>query len=138
MSATLPATAQLSVTSTPENDDYLHVNVTLRGEKKQTNLKALIDSGATMNFLSKEFAEEQKIRLYEYEKLIPLFNVDGTRNQAGDLTHYAKLWIRVGKHEAKERIPVTNTGIETLIMGYEWLERHNPEINWRSGDIGFT
>ena len=22
-------------------------------------------------------------------------------------------------------------------MGYEWLEKHNPEVDWRSGDLGF-
>ena len=97
--------------STTKYEDCLHIDVTLRGEERQTKLKALVDSGATMTFLNEEFARKKKMRLYKYERPIPLFNVDGTRNQAGPITHYTWLWVKVGDHETKERIPIHQENI---------------------------
>ena len=34
-------------------------------------------------------------------KPVPVLNVDGTRNQEGDITHYVLLTVSVGKHAEK-------------------------------------
>ena len=33
---------------------------------------------------------------------------------------------------------ICNLGKVNLIIGYTWLKKHNPEINWNTGEIEFT
>ncbi|KIM58954.1 hypothetical protein SCLCIDRAFT_75643, partial [Scleroderma citrinum Foug A] len=66
-----------------------------------------LDSSATGCFVDKSWA---------------LDNVDGTRNQEGDITHY--LWCAV---MCLGKLP--------LILGHDWLKKHNPDIDWTTGDI---
>jgi hypothetical protein len=32
---------------------------------------------------------------------------------------------------------VTNTGKTDLIVGFNWLQKHNPNVDWKTGDITF-
>ena len=49
---------------------------------------ALIDSGAGGTFLDETFARKHNIALTPLPKPIPVYNVDGTRNKQGAITHY--------------------------------------------------
>ena len=66
---------------------------------------------------------------------IPVLNVDGTRNQAGDITHFVSIIIKIGKHAEKLWCAVTCLGKTLLILGHTWLWKHNLDINWSSGKI---
>lgn len=33
---------------------------------------------------------------------------------------------------------VANIGRSDVIIGHNWLEKHNPEINWKTGEITFN
>ena len=68
-------------------------------------------------------------------KPILVLNVDGTRNQEGDITHYVLLTVGVGKHAEKLWCAVTCLGKVPLILGHDWLKKHNPNIDWTTGDI---
>ena len=41
---------------------------------------------------------------------IPVYNVDGTRNLAGDITHYAKIVIDFWGHREKVVAKITDLG----------------------------
>ena len=66
---------------------------------------------------------------------IPVLNVDGTRNQAGDIAHFVPIIIKIGKHAEKLWCAVTCLGKTLLILGHTWLWKHNLDINWSSGKI---
>ena len=68
-------------------------------------------------------------------KPVPVLNVDGTRNQEGDITHYVLLTVSVGKHAEKLWCAVTCLGKIPLILGHDWLKKHNPNIDWTTGDV---
>ena len=68
-------------------------------------------------------------------KPVLVLNVDGTRNQEGDMTHYVLLTVSVGKHAEKLWCAVTCLGKVPLILGHDWLKKHNPDIDWMTGDI---
>jgi hypothetical protein len=33
---------------------------------------------------------------------------------------------------------VCDLGKNNLIIGYTWLQKHNPEINWKTGEVEMT
>ena len=64
-----------------------------------------------------------------------MLNVDGTRNQAGDITHFVSVIIKIGKHAEKLWCAVTCLGKTPLILGHTWLRKHNPDVDWSSGKV---
>ena len=54
----------------------------------------------------------------------------------GDITHVAELGLMVGSHrEEKIIFTVADIGSEDLIIGIDWLRKHNPEIDWQEGEV---
>ena len=109
----------------------MHVDVTLQGEKRSITIPALVDSGTSHVFMSRQFAEQMNMRLLPFPEPIPLYNVDGSMNKEGSVTHYAVLRMTIEGHTNLQHIPVTNTGDERLIIGFEWLTKYNPDIDWK-------
>jgi len=89
-------------------------------------------------FIDKKFAEGNGITMRLLDKLIRVHNVDGTLNQGGSITHEVTLMLSPKGHKKKAVFEVCNLGKSTVIIGYTWLQKHNPTINWKTGDIKFT
>ncbi|KAG6327982.1 hypothetical protein ID866_11107 [Astraeus odoratus] len=86
------------------------------------SVSALLDSGATDCFVDKRWAQEKHLRLLPLPKKVPVLNVDGTTNCAGEVSH--------GVH-----LLATNLGKTPMILGHTWLQTHNPEIDWVTGKV---
>ena len=69
---------------------------------------------------------------------IPVYNVDGTCNSAGDITHCAKIVIDFQGHREMVVAEITNLGRHQMILGYTWLKHHNPDIDWETGQVRMT
>ena len=69
---------------------------------------------------------------------IVLYNIDGTLNKAGTITHVARLWLQVGSFDELVEFLVTNISTEDVMLGIPWLREVNPQINWREGKITFN
>jgi len=102
------------------------------------DVKALLDSGATGMFIDKKFAEGNGIAMQSLDKPIQVYNVDGTLNQGGLITHEVILMMSHKGHKEKAVFEVCDLGKSTIIIGYTWLEKHNPTVDWKTGDIKFT
>jgi hypothetical protein len=68
-------------------------------------------------------------------KPIPVYNVDGTANDAGAITDIADVILRYENHSERTQLVVMCLGKQSLILGYNWLCNHNPEINWQTKDV---
>ncbi|PBK62708.1 hypothetical protein ARMSODRAFT_895345 [Armillaria solidipes] len=53
--------------------------------------KALIDSGCTGSSIHHNFVKNHGIPIYKMASPIPVYNADGSRNKAGEITAYAEL-----------------------------------------------
>ena len=111
------------------------VPIEVQGPAFPIKVDALLDSGATGCFIDKSWALERRIELKPLKNPIPVLNVDGTRNQAGDITHFVSIIIKIGKHAEKLWCAVTCLGKTPLILGHTWLRKHNPDVDWSSGKI---
>ena len=89
----------------------------------------MIDSGATALFLDRKFVEKNRIFKHPLSKEIAVHNIDGTKNKAGSITHYARLKLKVGQTEETTEFLITDLGPEKLILGLPWLKRVNPQID---------
>ena len=113
----------------------VRILVQVRGPVNTIEVKALLDSGATGCFIDKSWALGRCLCLSKLVKPVPVLNVNGTRNQEGDIRHYVLLTVGVGKHAEKLWCAVTCLGKVPLILGHDWLKKHNPNIDWTTSDV---
>jgi len=71
---------------------------------------ALVDSGATENFIDQETIKKLKLRTKKLETLVGLRNIDGTFNKSRQITHYLNLLVSRGTKKNSECFYVTNLG----------------------------
>jgi hypothetical protein len=94
---------------------------------------ALLDSGATENFMDQRMISQLKIGTKQLPTPRKVHNVDGTENWSGTITEYCSLWIRIGACEALQRFFITNLGHNRAIFSYPWLKFFNPRVDWTQG-----
>ena len=63
------------------------------------------------------------------------FNVDGTLNRHGTITHACDLLVSKGKKKEWQQFFVTNLGWDQLLFGYPWFKAFKPEIDWENGTL---
>ncbi len=97
--------------------------------------EVLIDSGATDNFISKNLLHQLKIGYLPVETPIKIWNVDGTHNQDGAISHFTDLQVRTGTGTKTLRFLITNLGRDKVILGYPWLTAFEPVIHWRDATL---
>ncbi len=97
--------------------------------------EVLIDSGATDNFISKNILQRLKIRYLPVEKPIKIWNVDGTHNQDGAISHFTDLQVQTGSDTRILRFLITNLGKDEVILGYPWLTAFEPIIHWKDATL---
>ena len=107
----------------------VRIPVRVWGPVNTIEVKALLDSGATGCFVDKSWALDRHLQLSKLMKPVPVLNIDGTRNQEGDITHYVLLTVGIGKHAEKLWCAVTCLGKVPLILGHDWLKKHNSDID---------
>ena len=101
-------------------------------------IPALLDSGANTTFIDKAVAERLGLSLEALTNPICVFNVDGSRNLAGDVTHAVNITVDFLGHREELHAEVTNLRKNSLILGYTWLKKHNPSIDWEKGMVKFN
>jgi len=52
--------------------------------------------------------------------------------------HYVLLTIHIGKHAEKLWCAVMCLGKVPLIHGHNWLQKHNPNIDWVTSKVNLT
>ena len=58
-------------------------------------------------------------------------------NEGGPIHHVVNLRLQIDDHDEVFPFAVTKTGKSDIIIGFEWLRKHNPMIDWQSGSISF-
>jgi hypothetical protein len=97
---------------------------------------ALIDSGATDNFIHPNFAKRMGLAPCALEKPQKIWNVDNTENQEGMITHYLDLDVETNCTHKDMQFYITNIGKEDVLLGYPWLAAFKPRFNWQDATIG--
>src|SRR5580692_8840318 len=109
----------------------LHLFIHLARKRAETI--ALLDSGATENFLKMHYTKEMHFPIKRLERPRPVYNVDRTRNKNGDIEHYTDLEMQTGTQRTWLRFFLTDLGEQKVILGYPWFAATQPKIDWARG-----
>ena len=98
-------------------------------------VKALLDSGATGLFMDTTFAKKKGFKMEKLKKPLLVRNMDGTANAGEAITHQVECNIFFKGYMKRARMDVYNLEKIELILGMPWLVAHNPEIDWKKGEV---
>ena len=89
---------------------------------------AMIDLGATGNFMSRRFVNENRIATCEKNDGYELIAVDGSRLPDVD-SKTILLLLAIQRHYEEITLDVLNTASYDIVLGMPWLENHNLVID---------
>jgi len=101
-------------------------------------IKALLDSGVTESFIDRDFIHSKGINTWTLSCNIPVFNVDGSPNEAGQISKVIDILLHYKTHSKRMLLAVSGLGKQSLILGYNWLKDHNPKVDWEKGEVEMT
>ena len=101
-------------------------------------VEALLDSEAMELVMSSEFAKKQGFKLKKLERPMQVRNVDRSFNREGSIENTVEVNIYYQGHRERTEIDVIGGQKWSVILGMPWLARHNPEIDWRTGEVKMT
>ena len=116
----------------------MRIPVSITTDERTTEVKALVDSGAGGIFIDFSFATRLRLPFDKIPKPIQVYNVDGTLNTKGMITHTTTLSLGIGGTIVETKFFVTGLGKEKIILGLPWLQDNNPEINWSTGSLSLA
>ena len=111
------------------------VEISIHTWHKKAETIALLDSGATHNFIDKRVVKSLGLGTRTLSQPRLVWNVNGTPNQAGTITQYCDLWAQQGKDTSRSRFFVTNLGRDRIILGHPWFKTFNPTIDWTTNSL---
>jgi hypothetical protein len=94
------------------------LHIFMHSKLKRADTIALLDSGATENFMSLQYAKYLHLPIKVLKEPRKLFNVDGTPNKAGDLKYYTDLHTCTGTAQRTLRYFLSDLGENKVILGY--------------------
>jgi len=103
---------------------------------KNLKVKALVNSGCTHTGIDKQLVKDKNIQTKKINFSFEVFNTDGMKN--GEVTKVAPLEIEINGHKETLEAAVTDLDGTDMFLGYDWLVKHNLEVNWKNGTIKFT
>ncbi len=118
----------------------LLIDIQIETLENRTTLatKALVDSGCTSSAINQSFIKKHNIPTHTTAAPIPVYNANGTRNQGGSITKYTKIRLTIGDHIERIDLAITDLGDKQIFLGHDWLNQHNPIINWKTGGLTFA
>jgi hypothetical protein len=111
----------------------LKISITFQNQHVMVAGQALIDSGATENFINYWMAIQWRLHTRDLWHPRKVYNIDGTENQGGIISKSYVLWVQRGEQQTTQQFYVTNLGQDHIILRYPWLWEFNPEIDWEGG-----
>jgi hypothetical protein len=117
------------------NQRSVHANIKLHSRTLHSKVSALIDSGATENFVTPEVIEFFNIPTFMLPKPRTIHNVDRTKNSIGQVTEAANLNISYnGKHDV-HIFYIIDLGNNHMLLGMPFMAATNPNIDWTKREI---
>jgi len=95
---------------------------------EETSTEAMVDTGATRDFIDQDFVTRAKLPTCKLSQPIPVYNVDRTLNEAGSIREVVNMIMTYDRHSECILLAVTCLGKQSMILRFTWLNKHNLEI----------
>ena len=106
--------------------------------QEEVTVEALLNSRVTELVMSSEFTRKQEFKLKKIENPIYVRNVDRIFNKEGPIENTVKVNIYYQRYKERTKIDMIRRQKWNMILEMLWLACHNPEINWRTGEVNIT
>ena len=117
----------------------IRLNALVQQKGITVRTQALMDSGATGVLINTKFTKNKGFMITPLARPIPVTNIDGTRNRTGDIMAMCQMLLSITGKEGHHLEPIifylADLGQEDLILGTNWLQLHNPDVNWQTDQI---
>lgn len=126
------------VHASPHSSEHFFIPISLHfPNRKAVHTFALVDSGATDSCISLSFANHHHLPRRLKDEPIPIRAVDDRPIATGFVTHDIITSLHV--HEHSENISLGIVSVPyPVILGLDWLQRHNPSINWTRRQLALS
>ena len=101
-------------------------------------VKALLDCKATGSFINRDFVYLKGMNTWTLSHNIPVFNVDSSPNEAGQISEVMDIVLHYKTHSERMLLAVSRLGKQSLILGYDWLKDYNPKVDWEKEEVEMT
>ena len=126
------------VHASPASPDHFFVSVSLSFPNKKTiHTYALIDSGATNSCISLAFCDRHGLARRPKSSPVPIRAVNDRPIASGYVTHDLPTSLRVRDHSEIIALNIVSVSFP-VILGLDWLRRHNPSIDWARQQLALT
>jgi len=102
------------------------------------SIKALLNSRVTGSFIDRDFVHSKGINTRTLSHNIPVFNIDSSPNEAGQIPEVVNILLHYKTHSERMLLAVSRLRKQSLILGYNWLKDYNPKVDWEKGEVKMT
>jgi len=134
----LPKLLSISALDTRGTSLLLPVEIGTTDTSELHSVEALLDCRATRSLIDRDFVHSKGMNTRTLSHNIPVFNVDGSPNEAGQISEVVDVVLHYKTHSERMLLGVSGLGKQNLILGYNWLKDYNPKINWEKGEVEMT
>jgi hypothetical protein len=121
----------VTIANISQNSISVPINIC---SSKQT-IETLINSGAGGMCIDQNFAK--KFEINYLDEPVKAYNMDRMENKQGMIRSYVNLEFKLEDQTFNEQFYVTGLGKQRIILGFPWLHKHNPIIDWKKGENPF-
>jgi len=125
----LPKLFSISALDTRGTSLLLPVEIGTTDTSELHSVKALLDCGATGSFIDRDFICSKGMNTQTLSCNIPVFNVNGSPNEAGQISEVVDVVLHYKTHSERMLLAISGLGKQSLILGYDWLKNHNLRID---------
>jgi len=134
----LPKLLSISTLDARGTSLLLPVEIGTTDTSELYSIEALLDCGATGSLIDRDFVCLKGMNTWTLSHNIPVFNVNGSPNKAGQISEVVDVVLCYKTHSERMLLAVSRLGKQNLILGYGWLKDHNPKIDWEKGKVEMT
>ena len=116
----------------------LPVEIGTTDTSKLHSVEALLDCRATRSLIDRDFVCSKGMNTWTLLHNIPVFNVNGSPNEAGQISEVVDVVLHYKTHSERMLLAISRLGKQNLILGYNWLKDHNPKIDWEKEEVEMT
>jgi len=121
-----------------DREEKIMIKVRIQGtDGNECTTTALVDSGASENFIDKAYTEASGIPMQQKTTPRRVLTVDRSEVTGGPVTHDAQIHLTINHHEENIRLHCITIGNVPIILGLLWLKLHNPVIGWKNHAVKF-
>jgi len=117
---------------------HLVITCTLTGNNQEIPTHALINCGAMgIAFMDQNFAYHDQIPLQELKEKKQFEVIDRRPIESGDITHIAKVDMRIQGHGEQLPMFITKLGHYPIVLGMPWLRLYDVAVRFASNTVTF-